>query len=467
MAQATSQVKEAFETNFPITITEELAKSIIRYVEYYETRGTHASAFNTYTLGIHPCVFTKNDAEGYFELFNTDGKSITEYDVKNFILKNTKGNKVFGIDVNKIPKSDYSNIVSTTDIRRTVKNLDAINSNFRVMSDPFNLFIPYVLYKLQQADIKLNIKYLAQFKSIMLLQYKFFTSLVNYRFPYKPDEAVMQAMYENLSNKFDLKVYGTWRRVFEIRAEQLLSPNSLHRSVIDGFDVDKDITYFITDLNNRVRSQVNNITSKFHEAKANNDRIEEYGTIGTDKEGEKVVLGTLSAYDAMATNIYNDSLNINKFLDDRYIRLISGSGGTNVGLFSNLNHTAFKNFLISFSEYAVMQTKAGKQNLTRKINGVELLLGPEILIHTIIQKSYRFCVQSNVDINNKQAILRAVKDVFSSSRIADEGILQIRNSMAKLVIDLQSSRREVVMSALRIAFVVYIILLSFKYLGTD
>jgi hypothetical protein len=169
----------------------------------------------------------------------------------------------------------------------------------------------------------------------------------------------------------------------------------------------------------------------------------------------------------MATNIYNDSLNINKFLDDRYIRLISGSGGTNVGLFSNLNHTAFKNFLISFSEYAVMQTKAGKQNLTRKVNGVELLLGPEILIHTIIQKSYRFCVQSDVDINNKQAILRAVKDVFSSSRIADEGILQIRNSMAKLVVDLQSSRREVVMSALRIAFVVYIILLSFKYLGTD
>lgn len=44
---------------------------------------------------------------------------------------------------------------------------------------------------------------------LLFLQYKFFTSLVNYRFKYKANEAIMTATYEQLSNKYYIKVYGT------------------------------------------------------------------------------------------------------------------------------------------------------------------------------------------------------------------------------------------------------------------
>ena len=72
-------------------------------------------------------------------------------------------------------------------------------------------------------------------------------------------------------------------------------------------------------------------------------------------------------------------------------------------------------------------------------------------------------MQNNVNLKPLE-ILRALKDVYSSSRISDPGILQIRATMAHLVLELQDSRREVVLSALRIAFVIYIIILSFKFL---
>lgn len=92
-----------------------------------------------------------------------------------------------------------------------------------------------------------------------------------------------------------------------------------------------------------------------------------------------------------------------------------------------------------------------------------MLVGAEIVIKTIIQRSYRYCIQNNIDIRKPILVLKAMKDAFSASRVMDEGILQLRESVGELVLELQSSRRDSVMSALRIGFMLYILILSFKY----
>ena len=455
--QPTNQIKTVFSEHFPIKVTKELVQALTHYVEAYETRGTHALAFNTYSMGIYSCYFTKQDQDNFFEIFNSFNVEVSAPAIKKLIAVNAGRKSVFGVQ----PKSFKveKDLITAPEIRRASKNITAINSQFSVISDPFNLFVPYTIHCLITATgIPKQAIYTCCFKLLMILQYKFFTSLVNHYFKHKPKESVMEAMFENLSNKFDIKIYGTWRRVFEARAEQLLTENSIHFGAIHNFDVDADILYLISDIQNRVRSQVKNVTIKFYETLEDNDKIEDYGTVGSTVEGEKIVVDNLSAYDAMAVNIYNDALNINKFLNENYIRLITK-------MFTNLTTTNFRKFLEQFSEYATLKARAGESNATLTKKGIpyELLIGPEILIHTIIQKSYRYCMQNNVNLKPLE-ILRALKDVYSSSRISDPGILQIRATMAHLVLELQDSRREVVLSALRIAFVIYIIILSFKFL---
>ena len=86
-------------------------------------------------------------------------------------------------------------------------------------------------------------------------------------------------------------------------------------------------------------------------------------------------------------------------------------------------------------------------------------------IRDSIQQCYRYCTINRIPTNRPLVVIKAIKDVFSSSRISDDKILQIRKSLEVLVLDLQNNRRDIILSGLRISFILYLLLLSFKYTG--
>ena len=458
-----SMIKDVFTSRLPLTITPALATAIIRFVNAYETRGTHPEAFNSPYLGLYPCYFLTKDRDDFFSMFNTDDKEMIK-----LIAPYLKRDTVFGVSMRSLIDmakeflfSFFKNSsifgISAGEARKIISDITTIDANFKVASDPMNVLVTYLLYLICNSSIPQQLKTDAMFKLLMLLQYKFFTSLVNHRFKYKPDEAVMRAMFESLTNKFDIKQYGTWKRVMEARASQFILPDSLHYNTFLKYDDDKKILYVITDVQTRIRNQINIVTQEFMKTKERQDKIGSYSHIGSDVDGEKIIIDNNSSFDSMTSNVYNDSLSVPRFLDDQAIQLISG-------LFSGLNQSKIRSFLIAFSELAVKQSKSGQMFNIKEENGVVLLIGAQVLIQNIIQKSYRYCIQNKVNLNNLPAILKAIKDVYSSSRISDDGIIQVRESVNHLVEALQSSRREATMSSFRIAFILYIILLSFKYL---
>lgn len=458
-----TEIKTAFLRDLPVTVDIPIAKALIKLVDTFETRGSNPLAFNTYSLGVYKCLFLTEDRDAFFNLFDMD------YEQIRTIMKPLIGNnRVAGIsmnDVQRLMKADNAQLeralkergLTAADIRKVVNSTTVLNSNYKVATDPFNIFVVYVLYKISSSKIPANLKELAMFKTFMLLQYKFFTSLVNHRFPYQADESAMTLMYESLSNKFDLKTYGTWKKVMEARANLILNVSSVHERVLKDFEDDRAIIYFLSDSQTRIRNQINLIVAEFMKIKDERDIFGSYSSTGTDKEGEKVVLDNVSYFDMMCSNVYTDSLSVAKFLDDTAIKLI-------VNMFVNLNSTNFRNLLVNFSDRAVRDHKAGTGNKTISKGGRTYIVGTELLITTIIQKTYRFCMQNQIDYRKPVAVLKAAKDVYSSSRSTDEDILQIRDSMVDMVNELQSSRRESLLSALRIGFVLYILLLSFKYI---
>ena len=460
----TQQIKDAFLQAFPIVITPAKAQALIKLVNAFELRDQNPLAFNHYSLGIYKCAFKTKDRDDFFNIFGFNEQDADDA-VGDFI---SNGETVAGVDMKDIDKQmskvdtqatkDMKTAgISAGDVRKTIQDISAIDNRFHVVSDPFNLFVPYVLFHLRNSKLATQLKEMAMFKTLMFLQYRFFTSIVNYRFPYKPDAAVMDAMFENLTNKFDIKQQGTWANVMKARAINILSANSVHANTLTTFTGDKEILYFVTDVQTRIRNQINLIAAEFYKTKEEHDRIETYSSVGTDEEGEKVLIDNNACFDMLVENVYTDSLSVAKFLDDRAIRLI-------ISMFTNLNTTNFRSFLVNFSDKAVRDQRAQASDKEMDKDGKVLFVGAHILITNIVQKSYRFCLQNRVDICKPILILKTMKDAFASSRISDETILQLRYSTEYLVSTIQNSRRESVVSALRIGFMLYIILLSFKYL---
>lgn len=447
------ELRDVFYQTLPIKITLPVAKAIIQLVNAYETRDSNPLAFNTYSLGVQKCLFLTSDRNDFFNLFDLDVTDATKA-----IRSCFHGDQFCGVSANAINRLEKDAVtgVNISDVSRTLSQTHSSDTNFRIVTDPFNVFAVYIIHRCEVSDIPNRVKEEAKFKTFMFLQYRFFTSLVNHRFPYGADESLMTAMFESLTGRFDIKTYGTWKKVMEARAVSLLNPTGIHGKTIQNFAEDRNVVYFLSDSQTRIRNQINLITGEYMKIKDEHDTFGTYSATGTDKEGEKVLLDNVSMLDVMCSGVYGDSLSVAKFLDQKAVSLISN-------MFSNLNSTNFRSFLVNFSDKAVKDNRAKKSNATRDKDGKVVLVGAEILIKTIIQRSYRYCIQNNIDIRKPILVLKTMKDTFSASRVMDEGILQLRESANELVLELQSSRRDSVMSALRIGFMLYILILSFKY----
>lgn len=458
-------IKEALEEKVPIKMTPALAQGIIRFVMSYETAGTNMAGFNTPYLGLATCLFKDSDRNGFFELFDKDEATLQK--VINDHLET--GKTLFGISpstlnfgivryLSKFSKDLLTMGISSSEMRKIVHEIPSIDKNFKVVSDPFNVFTVYIAYKCLSSDLNRNLKFEAAFATLKLLQYKFFTSLVNYRFKYKPNEAIMQTTFEALSDKFDIKRMGTWKALMEARIREFLEQGSIHYGALTTFTDDKEVLYTITDIQSRIRAQINIFVEEYMRVKESEDIIGSYSAIGVDDEGKARLLDNEQGIDMAISSVYQDTMSISRFLDDKAIRLVAG-------LFTTIRADQLRQVLIAASEKFVKLAKEHKDDLTieDKEKG-PVYHGGHILVMEIIQQAYRYCRNNGVNTKIPTEIIKAAKNMYSSSRIADEKVVAVRVSCEALVLEVQSSRRETTVSALKIAFAIYIVLLSLKYL---
>ena len=457
-------IKETLSARLHITITPALAKNIIRYVLSYETYGTNINAFASPYLGIDSCVFREADRAGFFDLFDVDDKAVS-----GIVQSKPSGRNIFGVatrnlvagllpGVSQLSKDLVTAGFTQLEMKRIIGDIPAIDPNFKIVSDPFNVFCIWVTHLVMTSDLPEKLKQDTALSVLRFLQYRFFTSIVNYRFKYKPNEEAMRTTFESLSDKFDIKRYGTWKAVIDARAADFISPQSIHyKTLMTGGD-DKAFLYVITDIQSRMRSQINLYMEEFMRIKESGDLIGSYGNTGVDKEdGEKVMLANESGLDVAISSVYQDTMSVSRLLDDKAIRLTAG-------LFTALRPDQIRQMMLAFSEYCVKMAKTNSEDKTSVIGDEELYLGGHIIVQQIIQQTYRYCRNTGTNIKVPVAVLKTTKDVYSSSRVSDPGIVTVKSSVGNLVLELQASRRETTLSALRVAFIIYIMLLALKYI---
>jgi hypothetical protein len=403
-------------STIPITVTQKQSDALVLQVLGYELRRSHPLALNSQGLGIYPIVFTDLDREALFTIFNVDEKHL----------------------------------------RGLIQKLPAINPEFKVRSDPFNILSAWLLHLSYREIADVQRRDIFQMAVAKYLHYRFFSSLVNHYFPHGAVEKNMLAAIKGLSRKFDIVVYGTWKAAIEARCRDLIAPDSLHHAALLRADDDEKFLYVIQDVQTRVRDKVKNITAAYYAAHAAGDAIGSRSAT-TETEQGKILVHTAKTLDLMIYNMQNEIMITRQFVDAETVRKIAAQA-------SAVSEDMLRSALLSLVDLAATQRDSGQLDIIRMNDGYQLYIGMRVFLANVIQKTYRHCMSNGVDITNKAAILIKAKNIYSSSRISDEDILSVKQSVAYLVDLISTSRRETTKSSLRLALLQYILVRSFRFL---
>lgn len=403
---------------FPLHITKKTIHELNMCLTQFELRGDNPLVFNTDMLGVHLAHFVDQDQNNFFEIMD----------------------------------------VSYQEFARKISACNTINKKFKVQRNPYNIFTIWVIHNILNSK-ELSGKDIAvgAMAAGTLMVYRFFTSLVNHRFPYKVNEDIMRYTIDNLSGKYLIKQKdtNTWKKLITRRVEELiLEPKSIHAKTLKHFTPDDKIGYVITDLQSRIRDNVNNITREFHLNKEHGDKIGTYGLVD-EIGGDKTLRNIVDSFSVVTEKVSAIILNVGKLMDPDLIKLV-------VKLNGNLREDMFRVLLTSFSNLALLQYKKHKQDEEIKVRDGVVFVGYRILIEHIIQKTFRRCLLKGIDVKSKLAILEATKNMYSHSRIADEDILKVKNSVEYFVDNHTHINREQTKTSLKLGFILYIILLAMK-----
>ena len=281
--------------------------------------------------------------------------------------------------------------------------------------------------------------------------------------PHGADEATMDAIIEGLNRKFDIVVYGTWKNVIEARVNNILEKKSIHFNTINTFTDDNAVKFIITDIQTNIKNKLKIIISLYRDAKSSNKgkAISSYTTINTI-DGEKIFTNTGIAYDSMITGVMTQVLNTKTFVNMDIVKPLANE-------FSSITPNMLKSMLTAFSILAISQAKDGildyeKEIITEDRVKLKIYVGLRKLITELIQKSYRSCLQDKVNMRSKKAIYTKIKNLYTASRVMDNEVLVIKESMMNVVEMCGTYTRISTKASLRIAIILYLIIKSMDYL---
>lgn len=405
-------LKQLF-SSFKFPVTPKVADEINRWCILYCNRDTHPDVLNTPMLGVGKLGFYTKDSQALFD--------------------------ILGID--------------RMDFKRTIR-MSSIPSSFQVATDEFNLLTVWAAHEFMNSNLGRGMKEKVITSLFMMLLIKFFSSLVRHYFPYGANKGTMEATIDSLTDKFDIKhaETSTWRLIMLKRAEEMLDPKNIHANTLSNFLPDQKVVYIVTDLQTRIRSKVKGVAEKYYEMVKAGRTIGDVDLTTTNKEGEKIVRELKTSFDGMIASICNRVINVQQFIREDFI-VITGK------LIRNANSDLMRNMLMQYSSMATVQYQKRQQDLESRDK--KYFLGYHILIQNMIQRTYRRCIMEKVDLKNRAAILKKAVDLYSASRISDELVLKIKESVEQFVIKGKFSSRDSTRASLKIAFIVYIILMSF------
>lgn len=220
-------VNSVFEEHCPhLVFDDRLLKKVMTYEHRFITKNeAHISFFGGNLMGVDPVRFKPEDRNMWFnDILDAEEDALED-------------------DLHRLPD---------------------ILAHRHVSSDVMNLSCFWVAHKfLTSTKLSKNDRELGAKMTILILQYKFITSILADWFKWNADPLIAQATYQALNKRFGLKVTGSWGALLKVRADAVVGEQSIHRRDLLDFQDDEKIVYMVNDTQGRIKDILKNIRDVF------------------------------------------------------------------------------------------------------------------------------------------------------------------------------------------------------------
>lgn len=395
-------LKDVFDRQFEnVTIDKAFCQRIISFSQRFMTRSNdHSEFFGSALLGVNPIRFLDSDRDAWYE-------------------------DVLGI--------------SETLLLHDFRQVKAINHEFKVMSDAFNYTPAYIMHRLLDATrIPQRLRHEAIKHAFMVLHFRFITSLLVRRFRYPADPAIARAAYNSLSQRFDIRRYGSWRKLIEARGEELASSRNVHYQAIQKFTPDAKLIRVVTDNQGRIRELVKKYYAVYLDAAEQGNRINTLSATQMTTDGELILRDKVGGYATYLRYAHQIVQNERSLIRDEILDVIASA-----------MHTMPPPLLRESLEYLARNYRQPRQKYL------------EELVRETLLYVFDFLQKNRTTLGRAQpldVIVARLRALLTASRSTDPAVIQLRELSEKLVTNAVKTRNTATIASVRTGVLLYITL---------
>lgn len=388
-----------------IKIDQQLAMRIHKFRLAMATRNPeHVAFLGSNLLGVYPFRFTERQRDEWFD-------------------------SVLGIE-----ESEFDQVIST---------IEYIKPDWVRISDAMNQSCVWLLHILTASTLTKRYKEQALIDVATIFQYKLLSSTLAHVFKYPADRAVAQATADAMNRKFLLKQEGSWGALIEYRAKEILSlldEPSVHQGAIVYHADDAAVGYMITDVQQRLKDYVKNLTELFYQIREKGAAV--YMTSATvEVKGETLVKDRQRAVTNYRRYIHETLADRKTFIKDELVKIIV-----------NAQKTTPEPRLIEALNWLADNHRVSGSPIVEK-------LVDEAIVH-----AYNL-VKSEANLRNSRSILAPLitrlRALYMASRMSDPTLLEMKSLGEQIVKQSVTSKNDSVLSSVRTAMTLYIVLRAF------
>lgn len=390
---------------------------------------TYADAMNVATEGVKPDLKMCRAVSKYTLSIISRGENL------DFFGGNLLGvNRIRFFDKDRDRWFDEVLGVDETYAKECISKIKILDSNWKVSTDAFNVTVVWFVHKVI-SNVGLRDKTAANacIDALILLQFRFITSLYSEWFSKPVDVAAAEATYSALTLKFAIKQLGSWGAVFRQRAESFLDPNGIHYLDFVEFSNDDGVKYILSDMSTRLRKSIKDMYAELENVRANNNRMNTQSNVVT-VNGDSIIRDRVSVYNNAKDFILDSIGNETSFIKSDLVNVVL-------------------DVMTTTSKISLMETlKVLSATPQHKRAQVDSFVEDTLLF------TFDYIVSERIRFNDASLILVKMRGIFTAPKSKDPRLLSLRDRIGKYIAKNTSIRSSSTIASVRTSVMLYFVL---------